>query len=210
MKKKNYNSKKLDVVFILDKSGSMSGSEESTITSFNEYLENNKNNKFETKITTVLFSDSYKYLHKSINVKDVKPLTNEDYYVGGCTALYDALGTTINYFDSINTDKVMFIIITDGYENASREFNKNSIKKLIKSHSKWEFVYIGADIDSYESGGAIGIRKDNIANYKKDKMGTSILFNSIDKFACSMMCEEAVAKGAWKKDLDEYIEENRK
>ena len=209
MKKKFENDMKLDVVFILDKSGSMSGSEESTISSFNEYLAKEKKNKFDTRITTVLFSDNYSYLHKNVDVKNVKELTTEDYFVGGCTALYDALGNAINYMNHNSRGKVMFIIITDGYENASREFNKNKIKKLIKTHSDWEFVYIGADIDSYETGGAIGIKKTNIANYKKDRKGTSILFESIGKFEKSMMCDECCGS-AWKEDLDNYIDQNKR
>ncbi|MBR3362894.1 MAG: VWA domain-containing protein [Bacilli bacterium] len=197
--------KTLDVVFILDKSGSMSGSEENTITSFNEYLEKEKKNKFETRITTVLFSDEYKYLYKQKNVKEVNKLTSKEYFVGGCTALYDALGNAINYIDSKKTDKVMFIIITDGYENASREFNKDKIKEMIAKHSSFEFVYIGADIDSYAAGSSIGIKRENIANYKKDKMGTKMLFKSISNLE-SMVMEES--SGNWKEDLDNYIQKN--
>ena len=201
--------KKLDVVFILDKSGSMGGSEDHTISSFNEYLEKEKKNKFDTRITTVLFSDTYSYLHKNMDVKNVKKLTSKEYFVNGCTALYDALGNTINYMDHNSHGKVMFIIITDGYENASKEYNKNKIKNLIKKHSEWEFVYIGADIDSYVAGGEIGIKRENIAGYRKDKKGTSILFNSIGKFEEAMMCEETCGN-AWKEDLDNYIEENKR
>ena len=129
---KKEQKQKLDVVFILDKSGSMSGSEEHTMTSFNEYLEKEKNNRFDTKITTILFSDQYQFLHKRKNVKEVEKLTTEEYYVGGCTALYDAIGNSISYIEKEKTDKVLFIIITDGYENASKEFKKEQIKKLIK------------------------------------------------------------------------------
>ena len=197
--------KTLDVVFILDKSGSMSGSEENTITSFNEYLEKEKKNKFETRITTVLFSDEYKYLYKQKNVKEVNKLTSKEYFVGGCTALYDALGNAINYIDSKKTDKVMFIIITDGYENASREFNKDKIKEMIAKHSSFEFVYIGADIDSYAAGTSIGIKRENIASYTKDKMGTKMLFKSISNLE-SMVMEES--SGNWKEDLDNYIQKN--
>ena len=197
--------KTLDVIFILDKSGSMSGSEKNTITSFNEYLEKEKKNKFETRITTVLFSDEYKYLYKQKNVKEVNKLTNKEYFVGGCTALYDALGNAINYIDSKKTDKVMFIIITDGYENASREFNKDKIKEMIAKHSSFEFVYIGADIDSYAAGSSIGIKRENIASYKKDKMGTKMLFKSISNLE-SMVMEES--SGNWKEDLDNYIQKN--
>ena len=198
---------KLDVVFILDKSGSMAGSEENTITSFNEYLEKEKKNSFSTAITTILFSDNYKYLHKRVNVKNVKKLTSEDYYVGGTTSLYDALGNAINYMDNVDTDKVMFIIITDGYENSSKEFNKNKIKNMIKKHTNWEFIYIGADIDSYATGGEIGINKKNIANFRKDKRGTSLLFKSIGNFEEAMMCGEEVSTD-WKSELDNYIESN--
>ena len=99
------NNIKLDVVFILDKSGSMSGSEEHTISSFNEYLAKEKKNKFNTKITTVLFSHDYEYLHNRVDVSKVKKLTSDDYYVGGCTALYDALGNTINSMEKKDTDK---------------------------------------------------------------------------------------------------------
>ena len=200
--------KELDVVFILDRSGSMSGSEENTITSFNEYLEKEKKNKFKTNITTVLFSHEFEYLHKREDVKSVKPLTNKDYYVGGCTALYDALGNSILDLEKVNPKKALFIIITDGYENASMEFNKDKIKKLIKKHSEWEFIYIGADIDSYASAGEIGIRKDNIANYKKDRAGTNILFNAVGNFECEYLSDTPITS-RWKKDLDKYIEQNK-
>lgn len=196
--------KMLDVVFILDKSGSMSGSEDSTISSFNEYLEKEKKKNYKTRITAILFSDDYSYLYKGADVSKVSPLTRDDYFVGGCTALYDTIGSSINYIDSCDTDKVLFIIITDGYENASKEFDKEKIRKMIKNHSNYEFVYIGADIDSYSSGGSIGIKSDNIANFKKDRKGTSLLFKSVGNFESSMM-EDSVSS-SWKKDLDEYID----
>lgn len=196
----------LDVVFVLDKSGSMSGSEDSTISSFNEYLEREKKNNYKTRITTILFSDDYSYLYKGADVSKVSPLTRDDYFVGGCTSLYDAIGSSINYIDRCDTDKVLFIIITDGYENASKEFDKEKIRRMIKDHSNYEFVYIGADIDSYSSGGSIGIKSANIANFKKDRKGTSLLFKSVGNFESSMM-KDSVSP-SWKKDLDEYIEKN--
>lgn len=198
--------KKLDVVFILDKSGSMSGSEENTISSFNEYLEREKKNKYNTFVSTVLFSDNYNYLHKRESIKNIKKLTNRDYYVGGCTALYDALGNTINYFKKVETNKVLFIIITDGYENASREYDKRKITKLIKN-SGFEFIYVGADIDSYAAGSSIGIKRENIANFKKNSKGTSLLFKSIGNYSEAMMCDEATTN--WSQELDNYINENK-
>ena len=199
--------KKLDVVFILDKSGSMGGQEENTISSFNEYLEKEKKNDYDTYITTVLFSDNYNILHDRVNVKKVKKLTNKDYFVGGCTALYDALGNTINSMKNKDTDKVLFIIITDGYENASKEYNQKTIKKLIKNNKDFEFIYIGADIDSYAAGSDIGIRRNNIANFKKDKKGTSKLFGAVENFECALMNDECTSSN-WKQELDEYLEEN--
>lgn len=198
--------KMLDVVFILDKSGSMGGSEESTITSFNEYLEKEKMNDYRTRITTILFSNDYNYLYKGIDVCKVSPLTRDDYNVEGCTALYDAIGSAINYIDKCDTDKVLFIIITDGYENASKEFNKEMVCRMIKSHSNYEFIYIGADIDSYLAGSSIGIRCSNIANFKKDRKGTGLLFKSAKNFEASMM--EDSMSSSWKRNLDEYIDKN--
>ena len=197
--------KMLDVVFILDNSGSMSGSEESTISSFNEYLKKEKKNKFKTNITTVLFSDGYKFLHKRCPVNKVKPLTHKDYYVDGCTALYDAIGRSMCFMDKCKTDKVMFIIITDGYENASREFNKDKIKDMI-GKSKYNFIYVGADIDSYAAGNSIGIDSSNIANFRKSKKGLNLLFKAFGNFECDMM--EDRASDSWKEDLDNYIDEN--
>ncbi len=202
------NEKKLDVVFILDKSGSMGGQEENTISSFNEYLEKEKKNKYETNITTVLFSDSYSILHDRVDVKKMKKLTNKEYFVGGCTALYDALGNTIHSFEHKDTDKVLYIIITDGYENASREYNKDDIKKLIKGQNNSEFIFVGADIDSYSAGSEIGIKRDNIASFKKDRKGTSKLFKAVSSFEGAFMEDKETIN--WKEELDNYINENEK
>ena len=200
--------KKLDVMFILDKSGSMGGQEENTISSFNEYLEKEKKNKYETNITTVLFSDSYSILHDRVDVKKMKKLTNKEYFVGGCTALYDALGNTIHSFEHKDTDKVLYIIITDGYENASREYNKDNIKKLIKGQNNSEFIFVGADIDSYTAGSEIGIKRDNIASFKKDRKGTSKLFKAVSSFEGAFMEDKETIN--WKEELDNYINENEK
>ena len=200
--------KKLDVVFILDKSGSMGGQEKNTISSFNEYLEKEKKNNYKTFITTVLFSDNYNILHNRIEVSKVKKMTEKDYYVGGCTALYDALGNTIQSIKKQDTDKVLFIIITDGYENASKEYKKEDIKRLIKKNNDYEFIYIGADIDSYAAGNNIGIKSTNIANFKKDRKCTTKLFEAVECFEESMM-REHLSSPKWKEELDEYIKNNK-
>ncbi len=199
--------KKLDVVFLLDKSGSMGGSEEATISSFNEYLEREKKNSYPTTITTVLFNDTYHTLYREREIKKVQSLTLEDYMVGGCTALYDALGNTIHSMEK--SKKALFIIITDGYENSSKEYTKEKIRNLIQKHSNWEFIYIGADIDSYATGGEIGIKKDNIANYCKTEEGTSRLFQAVGRFECAMM-DQSSSNIHWKEDLENYLEESQK
>lgn len=199
--------KKMDIVFLLDRSGSMSNAVGDTIGGFNNFIKENKTNKYETNVTTILFDNHYEVLHDRVNIKDVKELTDKDYYVRGSTALLDAIGKTINDIDQKDTDKVLFVITTDGYENASREFNNKTIRDLIKKHDKWEFVYLGADIDSYAAGGELGIKRDNIANYKKDSKGVNLMFSAISKMKDCLYDGEATT--AWKEELDEYIEANK-
>lgn len=191
--------KEMDIVFLLDRSGSMRGTEEDTIGGYNSYIENQKNNN--VLVTTVLFDDKYEMLYNRKNIKEVKSLNNKKYYVRGCTALLDAIGKTINYMDKEKAKKVLFIITTDGLENASKEFTKNQIKEMIEGHKNYEFMYIGANIDSYSEGSSIGISKKNIANYKKDRKGISKLFMSLGKVSKSFYAEEAICDD-WKQDLE--------
>ena len=203
MKKKT---NEMDVVFILDRSGSMHGSESDTIGGFNSYIEKNRNNNY--KITTVLFDNEYELLYEGVNIKDVKKLTNKEYYTRGSTALLDAIGRSINYMDQKESKKAIFIITTDGYENSSREFSKDKIKKMIKKHTNYEFMYIGADIDSYTEGASLGIRKENISNYVKDKKGIGMLFDAVGVASRKVMMDEEL-DSTWKEELEEYIVSNK-
>ena len=191
--------KEMDIVFLLDRSGSMMGTEEDTIGGYNSYIDIQKNNN--VLVTTILFDDKYEMLYNRKNIKEIKPLNNKKYYVRGCTALLDAIGKAITYMDKEKAKKVLFIITTDGLENASKEYTKNQIKEMIEGHINYEFMYIGANIDSYSEGSSIGISRKNIANYKKDKKGISKLFSALGKLSESYYEDSAICED-WKQDLE--------
>ena len=197
MKKKKIK----DIVFLLDRSGSMYSFTEDTIGGYNNYLEKERkiNN---SRITTILFDDEYEVLHDRINIKEVNNITKKEYYTRGCTALYDAIGKTITKLDNQKTDKVLFIITTDGLENASKEYNKNTIRKMIKNHNNWEFIYIGANIDSYEEGNKIGIKKENIANRSNSVEGMNKMFAAVAKASAMFETEESI-NTSWKDNLED-------
>jgi uncharacterized protein YegL len=202
MKRKN---EEMDIVFLLDRSGSMGGIETDTIGGYNSYINEQKKNN--AKVTTVLFDDRYEMLTKREDIKNIKKLTNKEYYVRGCTALLDAIGNTINFMDKEKANKVMFVITTDGMENASKEFTRAKIKEMIQGHKDWEFIYIGADIDSYSEGQSIGIDSKNISNYRKDKKGVSMLYSAISNATENYRADRRNNIN-WKQDLEKYVNDN--
>ena len=205
MKKVN---KKLDVVFLLDRSGSMQNCIEDTIGGYNSYLEKQRKNK-NTLITTVLFDDQYELLHNRVEIVKVNDITKEEYYTRGCTALLDAIGESITMMDKSKSEKALFIITTDGLENASHKYTKNQIKEMIEGHNNWEFIYIGANIDSYAEASQIGIRRNNIANYEQSSTGVKDLFCAIDEATCEMQKRSSIGSANWKRKLDNFIENNQ-
>lgn len=191
----------MDLVFVLDKSGSMWNIVDDTIGGFNSFIEREKAKDQKTRVTLVLFDDEYKILYTRKPIDEVEELTREDYHADGCTALLDAVGRTIVSLDGEVSKKVMFVITTDGLENASREFTRDKVKKLINTHP-WEFLFIGADIDSYAESSRIGIRAERTANYDKSEEGVAALFGSVYRFKNSYENDEQVRGVDWKKDLD--------
>ena len=181
-----------EVVFILDRSGSMSGLESDTIGGYNSMLEQQRKLKGECVITTVLFDNCYELLHDRIDIRAVAPITEKEYFVGGSTALLDAIGKTIhkidtaqkNTSDAYRAEKVMFVIITDGYENSSREYSSQKVKSMIE-HKKekygWEFIFLGANIDAVETAGRFGINADRAVDYVPDGEGTELNFRMMSE-----------------------------
>ncbi|MBR2589782.1 MAG: VWA domain-containing protein [Clostridia bacterium] len=201
-----------EMVFILDESGSMSGLESDTIGGFNSLIAKQKNESGTCFVTTVLFSDTSKRIHDRVNLNEIQNMTDKDYCPMGCTALYDTVGNTINHISSIHKyvrkedvpAQTVFVIITDGYENASTEFNHRELKKLIESKKEkehWEFMFIGANIDAVEAAQSIGIERNRAANYRADSAGTAVVFNSISQpLACARAC--APMEDTWVEEIE--------
>lgn len=196
-------SEDLDLIFLIDRSGSMHGSEEDTMGGFNSFIQKERKKGLNTKVTTILFDDDYEVLYERKSIEDVGKLTEDEYFVRGCTALLDAIGKTITTLNHKIENKVLFVIMTDGMENASVEYSKSQISNMINSHS-WEFIFIGADIDSYSEAGNIGIRKSRVANYKKSKQGIEDVYSSIECAANFTRADMNLEENNWKESLRKY------
>lgn len=181
-----------ELVFILDRSGSMSGLEKDTIGGYNSMLEKQRKVDGECVITTVLFDNHYELLHDRIDIRAIQPITAKEYFVGGSTALLDAIGKTIhkigtvqkNTTEDYRAEKVMFVIITDGEENASRHYSSMQIREMIQRQKErygWEFIFLGANIDAVETAGRFGIDADRAVDYVPDGEGTELYFRMMSE-----------------------------
>ena len=215
---KNEKNKITEMVFILDRSGSMGGLESDTIGGFNSMLKKQREEDGEAFVTTVLFDGVVETLHDRVPIAEVPDITEKEYFVRGCTALLDAVGTTVRHVESVHRyirkedvpGNVVFVITTDGLENASREFSPGAVKKLIEKKKKdgWEFLFIGANIDSVTAASAIGIDEDRAVDYRADPKGTHILYSTVGS-AISKMRKTSAIESNWCAEIREDYEKER-
>ena len=203
-----------ELVFIIDKSGSMAGFEADTIGGFNAMIEKQKKGEGEVYVSTVLFDNHSEVIHDRVDIKDIKPMTSADYSVGGCTALLDAVGGAIRHISNVHKyarredvpENTIFVITTDGMENASSAYSSARVKEMISKKTEehgWEFIFVAANIDAIETAGKMGIRSERAANYKQTKQGYADCYASMSEFV-TMKRSAPVARddSAWKKRLD--------
>lgn len=208
-----------EIVFILDRSGSMSGLEGDTIGGFNSMLEKQRKEEGEALVSTVLFDGVSEVLHDRVPLEKVEKMTEKDYFVRGCTALLDAIGGAVHHISNVHKyareedvpEHTLFIITTDGMENASREYSSDKVKKLIeeKKEKGWEFIFLGANIDAIETAKHFGIAEDRAVNYCCDSAGTALNFEVMSEAISSVRKSKSLGR-AWKASIEaDYDKRNK-
>ena len=201
-----------EIVFILDRSGSMSGLEGDTIGGFNSMIKKQKKEDGRAYVTTVLFDTKMQRLHDRLDIQNIPEMTERDYVPGGCTALLDAVGDTIRHIAHIHKysrpedvpEKTVVVITTDGMENASKKYSRERVKELIEHEQNkygWEFIFMGANIDAAETAEGIGIKSERAANYLADCGGIKQCMEAVDYAVCSARRREALSDD-WKADVE--------
>ena len=200
-----------EIVFILDRSGSIGGLESDTIGGFNAMIEKQKKEEGEALVSTILFDDRTEVIHDRIPLDKIEPLTDKQYWVRGCTALIDAIGGAIHHVSEVHRyirdedvpEHTVFIITTDGMENASRKYTSDEVKKLIsqKKELGWEFLFLGANIDAVETAKHFGISEDRAVTYKSDRKGTRMNYAAMGKALHCLRCDEELTAD-WKADIE--------
>lgn len=200
-----------ELVFVLDRSGSMSGLEADTIGGFNGMLEKQKKVEGKAYVSTVLFDDWSEVLHDRLPIEAVKNMTDKDYSVRGCTALLDAIGGAIHHIENIHKyareedvpERTLFVITTDGMENASHIYTSEKVKRMIEQKKElgWEFLFLGANIDAVETAARIGIDKDFAVDYHCDDVGTAVNYEALSDAIEGFRCNKALT-GMWKRKIE--------
>ena len=202
-----------ELVFILDRSGSMSGLEADTIGGFNAMIERQKGESGEALVSTVLFAGSSQVVHDRVSIRRIEPMTRRQYTVGGCTALLDAIGGAIHHIGNVHKyareedcpEHTLFVITTDGMENASRHYSSDRVKQMIerqKTRYGWEFLFLGANIDAVETAGRFGIDADRAVNYHSDSEGTALNYEVLSETICAVRSSQPLGSD-WKNRIDE-------
>ncbi len=202
-----------EIVFILDRSGSMAGLEDDTIGGFNAMIQKQKNENGEAYVSTVLFDNHTEVIHDRVDIQSVAPMTRKEYYVRGCTALLDAVGKSINHIGNVHKyareedrpEKTIFVITTDGMENASREYSYERVRQMIEHENEthgWEFLFLGANIDAAKEAARFGITEDRAANYHADHQGTAVIYEAMSEAVCNVRACRPMSAD-WKRRVDE-------
>ena len=210
-----------ELVMILDRSGSMSGLESDTIGGYNSMLKKQKETEGEVLVSTVLFDDRIEVLYDRVPLTEMPQMTDKEYYVRGCTALLDAVGGAIHHIGNVHKyareedrpEKTIFVITTDGLENASRNYDYARVKQMVERQKEkygWEFLFLGANIDAIETAGRFGISADRAANYHSDHEGTALNYEVLSDAICSMRVCAAPVGAGWKKRIDEDFRKRKK
>lgn len=209
-----------ELVFILDRSGSMSGLEKDTIGGFNSMIAKQKLEEGETLVSTVLFDNESVVIHDRLPLTKVPPITENEYFTRGCTALLDAVGGAIHHIENIHKyarredvpEKTLFIITTDGYENASHRYDYETVRHMIerqKTKYGWEFLFLGANIDAAKEASRFGIDADRAVNYKCDEAGTALNYEVISETVCSVRAAKPI-NADWKHRIDADVQKRGK
>ena len=209
-----------ELIFILDRSGSMSGLESDTIGGFNAMIEKQRKQEGTCYVSTILFDDVSEVLHDRVKLEDVPKMTDEEYTVRGCTALIDAIGGAIHHIGNIHKyarpedvpEHTMFVITTDGMENASHKYSSDKVKRMIERQKEkygWEFLFIGANIDAVETASRYGIDADRAVNYHADTKGTQVLYDTVAEAVCHVRANKML-QPTWSKNIDQDYQERKK
>lgn len=210
---------KTELVFILDRSGSMTGLESDTVGGFNSLIKKQKQQGGACCVSTVLFDNVSEVLHDRVNLSEIPEMTARDYYTRGATALIDAIGGAIHHIGNIHKyarpedvpEHTVFVIITDGYENASHIYSSDRVKALIENQKEkygWEFLFIGANIDAVETAKHFGIGADRAANYRADEKGTAVLYETVAQTVCDVRDAKPLGDD-WSRNIREDFESRK-
>lgn len=207
-----------EMVFILDRSGSMAGLESDTIGGFNSMIKRQKEKDGKAYVSTILFSDESRVIHDRVDISEVSPMTEKDYCVGGCTALIDAIGGAIHHIKNIHKyarkedvpENTIFIITTDGMENSSHIYSSEKVKKMIENEKKngWEFLFVAANIDAVKTASHFGISPERAVNYNADSRGTEVVYDTLCCAVSDMRAGKALSPD-WSVKINEDYEKRK-